>query len=66
MNIFGADGNRSSVYAGFFYQTGVNNYRASPEGIGRIIQPLESVCFSTSSTAPTAKYLYYTVLVKYF
>jgi len=66
MNIYDSSGARSSIYAGFFYQTGVNNFRASPDGIGRIIQPLESVCFSTSSTAPTAKYLYYTVLVKYF
>jgi len=66
MNIYDSSGARSSVYAGYFYQTGVNNFRASPEGIGRIIQPLESVCFSTSSTTPTSKYLYYTVLVKYF
>ena len=66
MNIYDSSGARSSVYGGYFYQTGVNNFRASQDGIGRIIQPLESVCFSTSSTAPTSKYLYYTVLVKYF
>ena len=66
MNIYGADGNRSVIYAGYFYQTGVNNFRASESGIGRIIQPLETVCFSSWSTSTVNKYLYFTVLVKYF
>ena len=66
MNIYDSSGARSNVYAGYAYSTGANNFRASPDGIGRIIQPLESVCFASSSTAPTAKYLYFTVLVKYF
>ena len=66
MNIFGTDGNRSVVYSGYFYQTGVNNFHASESGIGRIIQPLETVCFSSWSTSTVNKYLYFTVLVKYF
>jgi hypothetical protein len=66
MHIFDSVGNRQTVYAGYAYQTGVNNFRANPEGLGRMILPLESVCFSSSLTTPTAKFLYYTVQVKYF
>jgi hypothetical protein len=66
MHIFDSVGNRNTVYAGYAYQTGVNNFRANPEGLGRMILPNESVCFSNSSTAPTAKFLYYSVTVKYF